>query len=90
MEQAWIHKFFKGGVEVENFERKMFVDTHKNYTIIQLFLSSSFSRGLSLIFLLCFIALLFLKLKGGGLQPPYPPPPPDPPMQASAQTVHRK
>ena len=66
-------KFFKagegGGGEEEHFERKMFVVrllharinacTHKNYTNMQLFLSSSFSRGLSS-FLLCFITLFFL------------------------------
>ena len=51
--QARIQKFFEGGgVEEENFERKMLVDTrinactHKNETNMQLFLSSFFSRGL--------------------------------------------
>ena len=62
-DQARIQKFFKGGgVKEEIFERKMFVDTrinaciHKNQTNMQLFLSSSFSRGLSSIF--CFGLLL--------------------------------
>ena len=62
--QARIQKFFKGGggVEEENFERKMFVDTpinactHKYSTNLQLFPSFSFSRGLSSYF--CFVLLL--------------------------------
>ena len=56
-------EIFQRGVEEENFERKMFVDTrinactHKNQTKMQLFLSSSFSRGLSSIF--CFVFFFF-------------------------------
>ena len=56
--------FQKEGVEEKNFERRMFVDTrinactHKNYTNMQLFLSSSFSRGLSSIFALFYYTLV--------------------------------
>ena len=52
----------RGGIEEENFEIYMFVDTcinactQKNKTNMQPFLSSSFSRGLSSIF--CFVLLL--------------------------------
>ena len=80
--------FSKGGVEEKNFERKMFVDTrinactHKNYTNIQLFLSSYFSRGLSTIF--CFIWLLsFIIERGGGVATPVTPPL-DPPMSVES------
>ena len=74
--QARIQKFFKRGVEEENFERKIFADTrinaytHKNKTNMQLFLSSSFSRGSSSIF--CFVLLLsfIFEIWKGGLQPP--------------------
>ena len=84
--KAQIQKFFKGQVEDENFERKMFVDTrinactHKNSTSMQLFLFSSFSRGLSSIFLLCLITLFyFLTLERGVAIPVTPPL--DPPMK---------
>ena len=77
--QARIQNFFKGEVEEENFERKIFVDTrinactHKNWTNMQLFLSSPFSRGMSSIF--CFVLLLsfIFEIWKGGCIPRYPP-----------------
>ena len=74
-----------GGVEEENFERKMFVDTrinactHKNKIYMQRFLSFFFSRGLSSIFFaLFYYTLLFLKFERGVATPVTPPL--DPPM----------
>ena len=82
-----IEKVVHAGADPEIFQRggglrrKMFVDarinvcTHKNQTNMQLFLSPSFSRGLSSIF--CFnllLSLIFEILKRGGGATPVPPP----------------
>ena len=73
-------EIFQRGIEEANFERKMFVDTGINactHINMKLFLSFSFSTGLSSIF--CFVLLLsFIILKyegGGGVATPVTPPP---------------
>ena len=72
--------FQRGGVEEENFERKMFVNTrlnacpNKNRTNMQLSLSSSLSRGLFSFFWFFLLFFFFLIARGGGVASPVTPP----------------
>ena len=53
-------------IEEENFERKMFVDTHKTRQTCNSFSPLPFQQDCLLIFALFYYSLLFLKLEIGG------------------------
>ena len=81
--------FSKGGIEVENFERKMFVDTRINACTqtCNSFSFLPFQEDYNLIFALFYYSFLFLKFEDGGGGVATVIPPLDPPMIRATMQV---